>query len=290
MHFPESELILNKDGSVYHLNLHPNQISDTIITVGDPDRVPQITKYFDKIYDQVQKREFHTTTGAYNNKRITVISTGIGTDNIDIVLNELDALVNIDIKTRKLKEKQTSLNLIRIGTSGAIQPDIKVNSFLLTETAIGLDALLPFYKESTIEDASLFQSLQNHFIKNQFTIPFYMSEANKALVMRFEDSQLIKGVTLTNPGFYAPQGRALRLPLRFPNFNQMIRDFTFKSQKITNLEMETAGIYGLANLLGHRAISLNAILANRATHTFSKHPDKTIEALIVFALEKISNL
>lgn len=288
-----SELILNEDGSVYHLHLKPEHLATTIITVGDPDRVDTVTKYFDSIRFTTQKREFKTTTGTYKGKEISVISTGIGTDNIDIVFNELDALVNIDLETREIKKQHTSLDIIRIGTSGAIQKDIPVDSFLISKYAMGLDALLHFYKSKHIQHPEI----QNAFIDHMDWAPEksnpYVVTCDDTLSQKFtSDNNIIEGFTATNIGFYAPQGRILRLKTSDLEMNDKLGEFRFresekKDLRITNLEMETSGIYGLAKLLGHRAVSLNAILANRATQTFSNTPTETTEELIKFALEKI---
>ncbi|WP_026838592.1 nucleoside phosphorylase [Gillisia sp. JM1] len=284
-----SEFILNEDGSIYHLNLFPNQLASTVITVGDPDRVNHVTKHFDSIEHKVHKREFHTQTGIFKGKRISVISTGIGTDNIDIVFNELDALVNIDFKTRKVKENLTSLDIIRIGTSGSIQADIPIDSFLVSETAIGFDSLLHFYKNEDIQDVKFSKALLGHLIlPRENGIP-YVINADKTLLSYFEKDYW-KGITVTNCGFYGPQGRVLRLPLSNPNLTERMASFNHLDIRITNLEMETAGIYGLSKLLGHRAVSLNAIVANRATGEFSKDPTRTVENLIVDALDKIATI
>jgi len=287
MQIAQSELIVNNDGSIYHLNLKPEHIANTIITVGDPDRVDKITKYFDHIECSIRKREFHTQTGTYKNKRITVISTGIGTDNIDIVLNELDALVNINLETREIKEHHTSLNIIRIGTSGAIQQDIPVDSFLLSELAIGFDSLLHFYDSKEITFPKMSKALTNHLDWHPNKSQPYVVAADKQWIEHLSEDIIIKGVTATNVGFYGPQGRTLRLALSDEKQNEKIASFRYESKKITNLEMETAGIYGLTKLLGHHAVSLNAILANRSSGGFSTQPEKTIDALIRYALDKI---
>lgn len=284
-----SEFILNEDGSIYHLNLQPEQLANTVITVGDPDRVAHITKHFDNIEHVVHKREFHTQTGTYKGKRMSVISTGIGTDNIDIVFNELDALVNIDFKTRTIKEKLTSLDIIRIGTSGSIQADIPIDSFLVSETAVGFDSLLHFYKSDDVQDQKFSESLQSHLILPRENGVPYVVNADATLLSYFE-KDYYKGTTVTNCGFYGPQGRVLRLPLNNPNLNDRMASFNHDDKRITNLEMETAGIYGLSKLLGHRAVSLNAIVANRATGEFSKDPTGTVEKLIVDALDKIASI
>ena len=283
----ESELILNPDGSVYHLNLKPEDISDTVLFVGDQDRVEKITKHFDTIEFSTQKREFKTQTGTYKGKRISVISTGIGPDNIDIVLNELDALINIDFTTRTIKEKLNSLNIIRIGTSGSLQSDIPVDSFLIGTHGLDLNGMLHFYK---MED------ICNHDIENAF-IKHTHWNSNKArpivisnsleLERIFESKQTYKGVTGTAGGFYGPQGRVLRLAIQDSELNNKMNSFLYNGLRISNLEMETATIYGLSKLLGHNALSLNAIIANRANGTFSKNPAKTIESLILYTLDRL---
>ncbi|MGX1930078.1 nucleoside phosphorylase [Flagellimonas sp. 2504JD4-2] len=282
-----SELILNPDGSIYHLNLLPEDICSTIITVGDPSRVPMVTKYFDSIDVKKGKREFFTQTGSYKGKNITVISTGIGTDNIDIVLNELDALVNIDFDTRKEKNTKTQLDFIRIGTSGAIQPDIPVDSFLLSKSAVGFEGLLHFYDTGQARNTALEDELNAFLGWKDHNITAYAVDADKNLGDKFNSNRIRYGITATNSGFYGPQGRALRLKPKVSDFNAKLAAFSYKNQPITNLEMETAGIYGLAKLHGHRAISLNAILANRATGEFSKNAFKTVDDLIKFTLDKL---
>lgn len=296
----ESELILNPDGSIYHLNLLPEQVAKTIITVGDPDRVESVSRYFDKIECKVQKREFITHTGWIGKKRLTVISTGIGTGNIDIVFNELDALFNIDLKTRKIKKKLTSLDFIRIGTSGCLNKEIPVDSYLVSEFAVGMDNLLTYYQFKRGKEAKSIQgALDAYFIKNHSKIQSipYVFRGNEELLTKI-GKDFIPGITLTCPGFYGPQGRQLRaankeanLLDQFVGFNK--DQFKFNKKKkgpiwqITNFEMETAGIYGMANLLGHRAISFNALLANRATGNFSKKPKKVVNKLIKQVLERI---
>ncbi len=283
-----SEFIQNSDGSIYHLNLLPEHLATTIITVGDQDRVQAVTKYFDTIDTRIQKREFHTQTGTYKGKRISVVSTGIGTDNIDIVFNELDALVNIDFKTRKVKEELTSLDIIRIGTSGAIQPEIPVDAFLVSQAGIGFDSMLHFYSTKEVQDTEFAQALVRdlQYSPNK-GIP-YVVYCDEHLASRFTKG-FHTGVTLTNCGFYGPQGRVLRLALQYPDLNDKIAAFNYKGQKITNLEMETAGMYGLAKLMGHRAVSLNAIIANRATGEFTKDSKKTVDLLIRATLENIAS-
>lgn len=287
MKLKASELIINNDGSIYHLNLLPEDLATTIITVGDPDRVNSVTKYFDTIEISKQKREFKTETGYYKGKRITVISTGIGTDNIDIVLNELDALVNIDFKTKTIKSNHTSLDIIRIGTSGSIQNTIPIDSFLMSELAVGFDSLLHFYDSKHIQDKAISEAIvtQTNWSEDKST-PYVVSY-DENLGNKFKSSIVVNGFTATNVGFYGPQSRILRLGLQDNQLNDKLASFSFEGNKITNLEMETAGIYGLARLLGHKAVSMNAILANRTTGDFSENPDKMIDDLIEYCLNKL---
>lgn len=289
MAIAESELILNKDGSIYHLNLKPEHLAQTIITVGDPDRVDMVTQHFDTIECKIRKREFHTQTGIYKRHRITVISTGIGTDNIDIVCNELDALANIDLITRKNKTEHTTLHIIRIGTSGSIQPDIPIDSFVVSEIATGFDSLLHFYKSHHVQLPIISEALAKHIDLDQNKSKPYTVAYDKKLGEHMLSSIVQKGHTVTNVGFYGPQGRVLRLPLQDHELNTKIASFIYENKKITNLEMETAGIYGLAKLLGHKAVSMNAIIANRATGEFSQNPKETVEKLIKYTLEKIAS-
>jgi uridine phosphorylase len=288
MPIKDSELILNPDGSIYHLNLKPEDISNTIIFVGDQDRVSKVTTHFDSIEFETQKREFKTHTGFYKGKRISVISTGIGPDNIDIVLNELDALVNIDFKSKTVKDIRTSLNIIRIGTSGALQPNIPIDSFLISAHALDINGMLHFYNIEDIENPDI----QNAFIKQtgwskNKSKPIVVS-GSSLLKDKFKSSMTYEGLTATAGGFYGPQGRVLRLNLQDPHLNTKMDAFEYKNTKINNFEMETSAIYGLSKLLGHKAISLNAIIANRANGTFSKKPSKVIEDLILYTLNKIT--
>jgi uridine phosphorylase len=285
MSLASSELILNADQSIYHLHLKPNEISNNIITVGDPDRVAEVSAHFDFIELKKQKREFVTHTGTYKNKRISVISTGIGTDNIDIVLNELDALVNIDFSNRVLKEKFTQLNIFRLGTSGAIQANIPVDSILISEKAIGLDALLHFYDANHLLDKPFSEAFKKHMNWSLDKSSPYVVSASTDLLNIYNELDVLKGITLTNVGFYGPQGRMLRLPLFDEKMKDSLESFRFKNQLITNLEMETSGIYGLAALLGHKAVSVNCILANRANETFSAHPNEVVKKAIKMTLD-----
>ena len=282
-----SEFIQNPDGSVYHLNLLPEHLADTVITVGDPDRVERITRYFDKVELKVRKREFHTQTGYYRGKRISVISSGIGPDNIDIVINELDALVNIDFKTRELKKETTSLDIIRIGTSGSIQEEIPVDSFLISESAIGFDGLLHFYDSKHVQNKEFAEAFMKHLDWSKQKASPYVVDASENLINLMEGPDVHKGVTGTNIGFYGPQGRILRLALQDDKMNDKMASFSFNNKKVTNLEMETSAIHGLSKLLGHNALSMNAIIANRAAGTFSKDPKKVVDDLIKYSLEQL---
>ncbi|MBO3097985.1 nucleoside phosphorylase [Gelidibacter pelagius] len=287
MSIKASELILNPDGSVYHLNLRPEHLAPTIITVGDPDRVDNVTQHFDHIEFQTRKREFHTQTGTYKGKRITVISTGIGTDNIDIVFNELDALVNIDLEKRKIKDQLTSLEIIRIGTSGSIQKEIPLDSFLISDYAAGFDSLLHFYESEHIQHHKISEALVKHTNWSPLKSRPYIVRCNETLLKKFSSDKTVRGFTATNVGFYGPQGRVLRLALQDDDLNNKLASFDYNDMSITNLEMETAGIYGLSALLGHKALSMNAIIANRATGEFSKDSTNLVNNLIIYTLDKL---
>lgn len=289
MKIKESELILNPDGSVYHLNLRPEDIAKDIIFVGDQDRVEKITAHFDSIEFTKQKREFKTQTGMYKGRRMTVMSTGIGPDNIDIVINELDALVNIDLGTRLIKEQHTSLNIIRIGTSGALQPDIPVNGFVLSEYGLGLDNMMRSYAVDTVSDQKLEEAFMKHTNWDVRKGHPYVIKCSKKLQDMIFSNEMHKGITATSGGFYGPQGRVLRLGLQDSELNAKMDSFVYNGDRITNLEMETAAIYGLSALLGHEALSLNAIIANRANGTFSTDPYAAVNSLIEYTLNKIAN-
>ena len=279
-----SELILNSDSSVYHLGLKPEQIADTIITVGDPDRVALVSRHFDKIEHRVKKREFVTHTGYYKGRRLTVLSTGMGTDNIEIVLMELDALVNVDLQERLIKKGHKKLNIIRVGTSGSLQPDIPVGSYLVSDFAIGLDTLMFFYRlENSQEEAQFADAL---YATGELPFKPYVVRASQGLLeqMGFD---MIKGNTLTCPGFYAPQGRQLRIPLHLPHLIGALSNFGYQGRRLTNFEMETAGYYAMGKMLGHEVLSLNAILANRITNEFSASPEQVIESLIERVLQRV---
>ncbi len=284
-----SELILNPDGSIYHLNLKPENIANNIIFVGDQNRVEKITKFFDNIEFSTQKREFKTQTGTYKGKRITVMSTGIGPDNIDIVMNELDALVNIDLTTRQPKENLTSLNIIRIGTSGSLQADIPVDSFVMGKFGLGLDNMLRSYLIDAITNATIEDAFIAHTNWDMKKGKPYVVACSEKLEKVFESNQIFKGITATAGGFYGPQGRVLRLNIQDEELNDKMDNFKIDDTRITNFEMETSAIYGLGQLLGHHCLSLNAIIANRATKTFSEDPYKAVDALIAYSLDKLAN-
>lgn len=286
MKISESDLIINPDGSIYHLNLLPGDIADTVITVGDPDRVGEVSKYFDKIEFKKGKREFITHTGYVGKKRITVLSTGIGTDNIDIVFNELDALVNIDFETREIKKSLTSLNIIRVGTSGAIQPDIPMGTILASSYGLGMDALMNYYLQQLSEDEQLLLDHINTHFSQLNNINPYLAAANDGL-LNTVGKDMVHGITITAPGFYAPQGRIVRAKNAVPDFIGLINSFKHNQHRITNLEMETAGIYALAKVLGHKALSVNAILASRVKFEFSNEPNKIVEQAIKMVLERV---
>jgi uridine phosphorylase len=284
----ESELILNKRGAVYHLDLLPEELGDIVITVGDPGRVKEVSKYFDMVACSQQHREFITHTGRLGNKRISVVSTGIGTDNIDIVMNELDALVNIDLHTRTVKTQLTSLQIIRIGTAGSLQEDIPVDSWVASTHGLGIDNLLHFYRyENNEEENQLIQSfITQTQLYNNAALP-YINSVSVGLIKHFVEG-FHHGITVTCPGFYGPQGRILRLGLSDPAFIDRLSGFSFGTHRICNFEMETAGIYGMGKLLGHHCLSLSAIVANRISKKFTRDGNAVVDQLIKKALEIIS--
>lgn len=286
MKIPESDLIINPDGTIYHLNLLPEDIADTVITVGDPDRVSEVSKYFDSVELKKGKREFITHTGFVGKKRVTALSTGIGTDNIDIVFNELDALVNINFETREVKDELKSLDIIRIGTSGAVQADIPMGTILASSYGLGLDSLMNYYVHNLNGDEqNLLNDINTHFghLKN---IKPYLTAASSSLINTI-GKDMATGITVTAPGFYAPQGRKVRAKNAVPDFVGLINSFKSNQERITNLEMETAGIYALAKVLGHNALSVNAILASRVKYEFSSNPQKIVAKAIETVLERI---
>ena len=275
----ESELIINKRGAIYHIDLRPEEMANTIITVGDPGRVKEISKYFDKVEVKQEHREFVAHTGYVGKKRLTAISTGIGPDNIDIVLNELDALANIDFDTRTIKPNFTQLTFIRLGTSGSLQRDIPVDSFVAGTHGLGLDNLLHFYRfENNDEEQQLYNDFMVH-TQLSGTVTPYIATASAAILKHFVDG-FHHGITVTCPGFYGPQGRVLRMKLANPNLIDQLTTFRFGNRFISNFEMETSAIYGMSKILGHQCLSLNAIVANRVSKQFSKDGAAAVEALI----------
>ena len=286
----ESELILNSRGAIYHLNVRPEELAHTIITVGDPDRVKEVSKHFDEVEFELQHREFITHTGRIGEKRMSVVSTGIGPDNIDIVLNELDALVNIDFTTRTIKPVITPLTIIRLGTSGALQEDIPCDSIVASTHGLGIDNLLNYYRLTNNEEE---KQIIQHFIahtqiSSQFSQP-YISTAGASILKHFVHG-FHHGITITCPGFYGPQGRVLRLGLSNPDIIDRLSDFSFGQHRITNFEMETSAIYGLGRLLGHQCLSLSAIVANRIQKEFSKDGNRAVENMIIKALAIIETM
>ncbi|HOZ31234.1 MAG TPA: nucleoside phosphorylase [Bacteroidales bacterium] len=284
----ESELIINSDGSIFHLHLQPEQLAENILLVGDPGRVATISEHFDKIEHKVQNREFVTHTGWYKGVRFTALATGIGTDNIDIVLNELDALVNIDLKTRTPKTEHKSLNLVRIGTSGGLQEDLEVDSFLMSETAIGFDGLLNFYKR---RDEVCRLDIENAFVKHmswnpKIATPYFVDASND--IMNKIGKDIRKGLTISAPGFYGPQGRELRLEIQDADINDKIRAFRFNDKCITNYEMESSALFGLSKLLGHKAATVCVIIANRYAKQYSKDYKPAVRKLIEIVLDRLA--
>ncbi len=284
-----SELILNPDGSIFHLHLKPEQLADTILLVGDPGRVEMISGMFDKIEFTVRNREFVTSTGTFNGKRFTVLSTGIGTDNIDIVINELDALANINLSTREISEEHRTLRFVRIGTSGSLQADIPVNSWLVSMKSIGFDGMITFYAGREKACDMAFEAALKEFTEWHHELPTpYVVDASEELLSLFSGLQFIHGVNVSAPGFYGPQGRILRLPLAIPDLNEKLEDFVYGDLKITNYEMESSAIYGLARMLGHHALTVCLIIANRVTRETNESYHPEMEKLIRNVLEKLT--
>ena len=284
----ESELILNPDGTIFHLHLLPEQISDKIILVGDPSRVDLVASFFDKIEVSVSSREFHTITGYYKDKRLTVLSHGIGTDNIDIVINELDALVNIDLKTREIKSPLKKLDLVRIGTSGALQPYLPVGSFVVSESSIGFDGVLHFYAGNYKYRNLEFEDKLVEFTgyPSEAAKP-YVVDADPELIEKIAQDDMHKGITISANGFYGPQGRELRLPLAVPELNERLEAFAYNARKVTNYEMESSALAGLGKMLGHRAMTVCAIIANRVAHNSNANYKDVIKELIIKVLDRI---
>jgi uridine phosphorylase len=284
----ESELVLNKNGSIYHLDLLPENIADTIILVGDQGRVGKISRHFDSLEYSGQKREFLTHTGHVGKKRLTVLSTGIGTDNIDIVVNELDALVNIDLHSRTVKSEKKSLNLIRLGTSGSLQEDLPVDSYLLSTHGIGFDGVMNYYQAVTeVEDKELTDAfMEQTGWKPEFPRPYIVEGSNTLLNLLKEGTY--QGMTATANGFYGPQGRQLRLKPTVPDLNERLNQFEFDGHRVTNFEMETSALFGLGKALGHECATVCAIIANRFKKKYSENHDRTIDELIMFLLERLT--
>lgn len=284
-----SELIINPDGSIFHLHLKPEQLADNVILVGDPGRVELIGKLLSEVEFQVQNREFVSTTGKYNGKRVTIVSTGIGTDNIDIVVNELDALANINLTTREINQKHRKLNFVRIGTSGGLQDDLPVNSFVISQKAIGFDGLLNFYaRRNEVSDLPFEDAFKKHTNWNaQLTSP-YVVNCSQTLLDKIHRNDTVPGVTISAPGFYGPQGRVLRLQLADPDLNAKIESFTFEKYRITNFEMECSAIYGLSKLLGHEALTICLIIANRVNKDANTGYHDAMETLIRLVLERLT--
>ena len=284
---PESELIINSDGSAFHLHITPDQLSDKIIMMGDPGRVTMTASFFDTIECDVESREFHTVTGTYKGKRITALSHGIGTDNIDIVVTELDALANIDFKSRTVNEDFKQLTMVRVGTSGGMQPHCPVGTYVVSEKSIGFDGLIHYYKDSkTIREEDFEDAFQKHVNWSPFHCLPYVVSSDEELVERI-GHDMIRGVTISATGFYGPQGRYVRLPLADPNLNSKIESFRFGEHSITNYEMESSAIAGLSKLMGHKAMTVCTIIANRVALETDTDYTGSIEDLIKIVLERI---
>ena len=287
-YFAESELIINNDGSIFHLHLKPEQLADKVILVGDPGRVSLVASHFDSIECDVENREFKTITGTYNNKRITVLSTGIGCDNIDIVVNELDALANIDFKTRNEKENLRSLTLVRIGTCGGLQPYVPTGTFIASEKSIGFDGLLNFYSgRNDVCDLAFEEAFKKHLKWNNLLGAPYVIDANKELLNKIASNDMVKGVTIACGGFFGPQGRELRVPLANPNQNKDVMSFEYDGYKITNFEMESSALAGLSKLMGHKALTCCMVIANRVAKEVNSDYKYSIDGLIKLVLNRI---
>jgi uridine phosphorylase len=283
----ESELIINPDGSLYHVSLRPEHLAGKVILVGDPQRVPMVSSCFDKIEFMFENREIVTHTGYLNKVRLTVMSTGMGTDNIDIVMNELDALVNVDLVNRTLKPQHTSLEIIRLGTSGAMQPDIPVDSFAMATHGIGMDGLLHFYKHSRVCDRKMARAFAAHTRWPGVLPGPYAVRGSEELARRLGEG-MIHGITITAPGFYGPQGREIRLAAAYPRMNERISSFRYNDLRIINFEMETSALYALGKLLGHHTLTLCAVIANRIKESYSHKPKETVKRLISLLLERLT--
>lgn len=287
-HYPESELIINDDGTIFHLHLHPGQLSDKIILVGDPGRVDTVASYFDSIECNVTNREFHTITGSYQGKRLTVLSHGIGTDNIDIVMNELDALANIDFATRNEKENLRRLDLVRIGTSGGLQPHVPVGTYVIAEKSIGFDGVLNFYaNRNRVCDLDFEKAFCEHVSWSPLWAAPYVIDANADLIDKIDKGDMVRGVTVSANGFYGPQGRELRLPLADKGLNTKIESFRYREKVITNYEMESSALAGLSRLMGHRAMTVCCIIANRVALNMNVNYKDSVARLIELVLKRI---
>lgn len=289
-YFAASELLINSDGSVFHLHIKPEQLADKVILVGDPGRVSLVASHFENIEMEVESREFKSITGSYNGKRITVVSTGIGCDNIDIVMNELDALANIDFKTRYEKDEHRELSLVRIGTCGGLQPNTPVGTFVVSEKSMGFDGLLNFYAgRNAVCDLAMEKAFINHMgWTGNMCQPYpYVIDANKELIERIDKGDMVRGVTIAAGGFFGPQGRELRIPLADPNQNEKIEKFEYNGYKITNFEMESSALAGLSRLMGHKAMTVCMVIANRLIKEANTGYKSTIDELIKKVLERI---
>lgn len=285
-----SELIINPDGSIYHLKLKPQHIAPTVIVVGDQNRVERVSQHFDHIEATVANREFITHVGTYKGKRFTVLSTGIGPDNMDIAINELDAVVNCDLVTRKIKEEHTSLNIVRIGTSGSLQKDIPVDSYLVSTHGLGFDGIAGFYDHQLEdEEMSLIQAFHEQIHWRITTAQPYIAKGDYNLI-NLLSQKAIKGITITGSGFYGPQGRVLRIKTKEPDLNDQMQHFSYNGNRITNFEMETSALYSLAGMLGHKAATICAIIANRDAKQYSSDYKKTVDELIIYTLDKLATL
>jgi len=288
---PSSEFPQNQDGSVYHLNLHPEQLANTVILLGDPGRVPTFSEHLERIDHKKMNREIVTHTGVYKGKPLTIMSTGMGTDNLDIVVTELDALVNVNLKTREIKPEKTSLNLVRIGTCGSLQEEIEVNKFIASAYAFGIDGLMNFYAPANdVCDRAMETAFLNHaeWLK---TLPRpYFVKASDELLERIAKNDMYRGITATAQGFYGPQGRVVRLPLAFPQMHDVMKSFEYNGLKITNLEMETSALYGMGQSLGHQTMTACLVVANRVTGKFSENYKKTMDDSIEMLLDRVLNI
>jgi len=287
---PASELIVNDDGSIFHLHLHPEQVADTVILVGDPGRVEQVAKLFDRREMKVSNREFCTGTGSYKGKRMTVLSTGIGTDNIDIVVTELDALANVDLATRTEKAQKRSLTLLRLGTSGALQPDLRIGDLVFARTSVGFDGLLNFYAgRDQVCDLAMERAFEAHTGWGGQRAKPYFIDADASLLELFRDTT-VEGITISAPGFYAPQGRWVRLRPAFPDLNEKVESFSYEGRRITNFEMESSALAGLGRLMGHRAATICTIIAQRVALDVSTDYKPFVDKMIKMSLDKLAAL